>query len=147
MKLKYSLFSRRAFLNWLIGGGLAALGAALISPVLKFIIPPYKEPDEVKLPASDLDGLTGNRAVTFAWGNKPGLLKRGDDGALQAFVAVCTHLDCNVTWLPDDNKFYCACHQGWYSSDGVNIAGPPPRPLRRLSADLENGDIVIRKEA
>lgn len=146
MKLKHSLFSRREFLNGLLGGGLLAFFATLIGPVVQFIFPPYKEPDEVKLPVADYGGLRPHEAKGFAWGAKPGLLKRAEDGSLVAFVAVCSHLDCNVTYLPNDRKFYCACHQGWYDENGKNIAGPPPSPLRRLTVSVEGDSLVIKKQ-
>jgi cytochrome b6-f complex iron-sulfur subunit len=147
MKLKTSLFSRRTFLNGLLGGGLAGLGAAFIGPVARFMFPPTPEPDEIKIPAAAIADLPPDEAKSFAWGSKPGLLKRGADGELQAFVAVCTHLDCNVTWLPGADKFFCACHQGWYDANGINIAGPPPKPLRRLGVAVVGPDIVITKQA
>ncbi|HHF43049.1 MAG TPA: plastoquinol--plastocyanin reductase, partial [Candidatus Aminicenantes bacterium] len=59
---------------------------------------------------------------------------------------VCTHLDCNVTYLPEQRKFYCACHDGWYDENGINIAGPPPRPLRRLDVIVEGEKIIIRRK-
>lgn len=146
MRLKHTILSRRLFLDGLLGGGLAALAGLFVGPVVKFIFPPYKEPDEVKLPAADYGGLPPNEAKSFAWGNKPAFLKKGADGTLVAFVAVCTHLDCNVTYLPDERKFYCACHKGWYDENGINIAGPPPRPLRRLAVEREGDSLVIRKQ-
>ncbi len=69
------------------------------------------------------------------------------EGSYIAFVGVCTHLDCNVAWLPDQNKFFCACHEGWYDENGVNIAGPPPKPLRRLAVTVEGENLVIKPEA
>ena len=41
-----------------------------------------------------------NSARAFRFGNKPGILVRTDTGELRAFSAVCTHLDCNVSWKP-----------------------------------------------
>jgi len=146
MRLPHSLFSRRVFLNGLLGGGLAAFAATFIGPFVRYVFPPYKEPDEVKLPAADYAGLPPDEAKTFAWGNKPGLIKRAADGTLVAFVAVCTHLDCNVTWRPGERKFYCACHQGWYDENGTNIAGPPPSPLRRLALTQEGDALVVKKQ-
>jgi Rieske Fe-S protein len=60
-------------------------------------------------------------------------------------VGVCTHLDCNVTYLPDQRKFFCACHDGWYDEDGIQIAGPPPTPLRKLEVYIEGEELIIRK--
>jgi cytochrome b6-f complex iron-sulfur subunit len=146
MKLKHSLFTRRQFLNGLLGGWLGAFAASFLYPVLKFIFPPTREPDEVILPFADFQDMEPNTVKNFAWGNKPGILKRNNDGSYTAFVAVCTHLDCNVTYLPDQGKFYCACHEGWYDENGINMAGPPPRPLRRLSLSVEGENLIIKRE-
>lgn len=146
MKLKHSLFSRRQFLNSLFGGWLAALAAAFLYPVIKFIFPPYKEPDKVILPFSEYETIPENSVKGFMWGNKPGLIKKNGDGTFTAFVAVCTHLDCTVTYLRDQRKFFCACHDGWYDEYGINTGGPPPRPLRRLIAAIEGEELIVKKE-
>ena len=146
MKFKHSLFSRRRFLNGIIGGGLGAMLASLVYPLVKFIFPPYKEPDEVFLILSEYEEMPPNSTRMFPWGSKPGILKKNDDGSLLAFVGVCTHLDCNVTYMADQRKFFCACHDGWYDEFGTNIAGPPPTPMRQLFVFIEGEDLIIRKE-
>ncbi len=146
MKLRHSLFTRRQFLNGLLGGWLGALAASLLYPVLKFVFPPVREPDQVILPFSDFGDMELNTVKNFPWGSKPGLLKKNDDGSYTAFVAVCTHLDCNVTYLSDQRKFFCACHDGWYDENGTHIGGPPPRPLRQLNLSIEGEDLIIKKE-
>lgn len=146
MKFKDSLFSRRQFLNGLLGGWLGAFLASLLYPLIKSIFPPEKEPDQVILSTADYAGIPANTVKPFAWGRKPGLVKKTESDELIAFVGVCTHLDCNVTYLPDQKKFFCACHEGWYDENGMNIGGPPPRPLRRLSVTVEGENIIITKE-
>ncbi|HDZ25283.1 hypothetical protein LCGC14_0559430 [marine sediment metagenome] len=146
MKLKHSLFSRRQFLNGLLGGWLAALLASFLYPVIKFVFPPTREPDQVILPFADFRQMGPNSVKTFLWGAKPGILKKKDDGSLLAFVGVCTHLDCNVSYLADQRKFFCACHDGWYDENGQNIGGPPPKPLRRLVVSIEEEDLIIKRE-
>lgn len=146
MKLKHSLFSRRQFLNGLIGGWVGAIMAALVYPIVRFVFPPYKEPDEVILLYADYKDILPNSSKIFPWGNKPGILKKNDDGSLIAFVGVCTHLDCNVEYQPEKRKFFCACHDGWYDEFGTNISGPPPKPLRRLFISIEGEDLIIKKE-
>lgn len=146
MKLKHSLFTRRQFLNGILGGWLGAFLSSLIYPVAKFIFPPTPEPDKVIYPFSDFSDMGPNSVRIFSWGSKPGFIKKNDDGSYLAMVAVCTHLDCNVTFLPEQRKFFCACHEGWYDEDGINIGGPPPRPLRRLIVSFEGEEIVIRRE-
>jgi Rieske Fe-S protein len=147
MKLPYSLFSRRAFLNGLIGGWVAALGAAFIGPLVKYILPPTPEPDQVSLALTDIKDMAAGSVHGFAWGNKPGLLKKAEDGTFIAFVGVCTHLDCNVSYIPEQKRFYCACHEGWYDENGVNVAGPPPSPLRRLDVSVEGDTMIVKKRA
>jgi Rieske Fe-S protein len=147
MKLKHSLFTRRQFLDGMIGGWLGALLASFLYPIVKFIFPPYREPDEVILTFSDFKDMPPNSVRSFAWGSKLGILKRNDDGTYWAFVGVCTHLDCNVTYLPDQRKFFCACHDGWYDDSGRNIGGPPPKPLRRLTLVIEEENLIVRKES
>jgi cytochrome b6-f complex iron-sulfur subunit len=146
MKLKHSLFTRRQFLNGLFGGWIAALLTSFLYPIIRFIFPPTREPDQVVLPFADFQDMEPNSVRNFSWGTKPGLLKKNEDGTLQAFVGICTHLDCNVTYLPDQKKFFCACHDGWYDENGRNIGGPPPKPLRRLIAVIEEENLIIKRE-
>jgi Rieske Fe-S protein len=146
MRLKHSLFTRRQFLNGLLGGWLGALAAAFLYPIIKFVFPPTPEPEQIILPLADYGGLPPNSVKGFAWGSKPGLIRKTDDERLVAFVAVCTHLDCTVTYRADVRKFFCACHEGWYDENGVNIAGPPPRPLRRLNLAVEEENLIIKRE-
>lgn len=146
MKLKHSLFSRRQFLNGLLGGWLGALVASFLYPLVKFIFPPYREPDKVVLPFSDFEAMGPNSVRSFPWGTKPGLIKKNDDGSYLAFVAVCTHLDCNVVYLAEQRKFFCACHEGWYDENGQNIGGPPPRPLRQLIVEIEGENMIVKRE-
>jgi len=147
MRLKHSLFTRRQFLNGLLGGWLGALLGSFLYPIVKFVLPPYREPDQVILPFAGFQEMGANSVEKFPWGNKPGFLKKNDDGTFRAFVGVCTHLDCNVTYLPEQRKFYCACHEGWYDENGINIGGPPPRPLRRLIVEVDGEDLIVKKES
>jgi Rieske Fe-S protein len=146
MRLKHSLFTRRQFLDGLLGGWLAALALSFLYPILKFIFRPTPEPDQVLLPVAEFARMEAGEIRKFAWGTKPGFLRKTAEGGYAALVGVCTHLDCNVAWLPDKNNFFCACHEGWYDATGVNIAGPPPKPLRRLAVSAEGENLVIRPE-
>jgi len=145
MKLKSSFVDRRRFLNWLGSGCIAAFLGSLLQPVFRFVVPPRRPPTRVVLPFADYKDMPADSARRFPWGSQPGILRRDGGGEFKAFVGVCTHLDCNVAYLPEKRKFFCACHEGWYDEEGNNQAGPPPRPLERLDVAVEGESLVVKK--
>jgi len=60
------------------------------------------------------------------------LVLRSNDGII-AFSRRCTDLGCLVSWNKEREQFVCPCHQGTFDKTGLNIAGPPPRPLDRFN--------------
>lgn len=61
---------------------------------------------------------------------------------------ICTHLGCTAT-TPEESKqkdeitYFCPCH-GWeYDEYGINIGGPPPRPLDIFKPYLVEGNVYI----
>ncbi len=73
MKLKYSLISRRQFLNTLFGGSLVAFFSATFFPLFKFAFPTLgKEPEFVVLAKTDFADIPKNSVKIFAWGGVPG---------------------------------------------------------------------------
>jgi Rieske Fe-S protein len=42
-----------------------------------------------------------------------------------ALSSVCPHLGCRVHWEPQNNRFFCPCHNGAFDPNGAPIAGPP----------------------
>ncbi len=147
MKLNYSLISRRTFLNTLFGGWLIAVLSGGIYAFLKFIFPAVgKEPDFVVLNTADFVDIPGNTVKTFAWGGKPGFFLKKADGTMLALKGVCTHMECNISYVADVRKFYCACHKGWFDDNGRNIEGPPPRPLECFEIVMNGPKLVIAKK-
>jgi Rieske Fe-S protein len=147
MKLKYSLVTRRTFLNTLFFGWIAAFFSGTFYALMKFAFPTLgKEPDFVVLNKKDFADLAGNTVKPFAWGGTVGLYFRKADGSALALKGVCSHMECNVAYKPAERKFYCACHQGWFDENGKNIAGPPPKPLEIFDI-MEDGEklIIARK--
>jgi Rieske Fe-S protein len=65
----------------------------------------------------------------------------GED--ILALSATCAHLGCNVNYDEATGGFKCPCHSGIYDAEGKNISGPPPRPLDRLDAKIEDGKLKI----
>ena len=60
------------------------------------------------------------------------------------FSATCTHLGCTVKWQSEAGEFQCPCHGGRFSFVGEVLAGPPPAPLKRVPAEIRDGEIFIQ---
>ena len=67
-----------------------------------------------------------------------------EPGRLFVIFAQCTHLGCTPDWEPAQNIFHCPCHGSEYDSEGVNFAGPAPRPMDRCFVQVDpSGQIVV----
>ena len=66
--------------------------------------------------------------------------------AFAALSSVCPHLGCQVHWQPQNDRFFCPCHNGVFAPDGTGIGGPPGdagQSLPRYPLKLENGLLFI----
>jgi Rieske Fe-S protein len=139
-------FDRRGFLDSLLGAGFVSTVVAMAYPVWRYLIPPASgEPVTQSVVAAQAAQVKPNSGLLFKFGSRPGLLIRTQDGELQAFNAVCTHLDCTVQYKPDTSQIWCACHNGLYDLSGNVVSGPPPRPLERLAVNQRGEDIVVSR--
>ena len=137
---------RRRFLDGILGAGFISTIVAMAYPVWRFLIPPASgEPATQSVVAARTSQLKANTGMLFKFGSRPGLLIRSQEGELQAFNAICTHLDCTVQYKTDTAQIWCACHNGLYDLSGNVISGPPPRPLERLDVKLRGDDIVVSR--
>ena len=67
-----------------------------------------------------------------------------EKGRVFALFARCTHLGCTVNWFEDLNIFKCPCHGSEFHSNGVEFAGPAPRPLDRHHITLDSeGNVIV----
>jgi len=146
-----SMPERRQFLKLLLGLFALSWGAMTTIPLLQYLTPPASEDagQEVKsISLGKLDSIAKGQGKNFQFGRKPAIIVRDDAGELHAFSAICTHLGCTVQFTPDKPNIWCACHGGQYDAkSGKNIAGPPPKPLMPLKAEVVNGEIIISKES
>ena len=139
-------FDRRRFLDSLLGAGFVSTIVAMAYPVWRYLIPPASgEPVTQSVVAAQASQLKANTGMLFKFGSRPGLLIRNQDGELQAFNAVCTHLDCTVQYKADTSQIWCACHNGFYDLSGNVVSGPPPRPLERFVVNQRGEDIVVSR--
>lgn len=67
-----------------------------------------------------------------------------EPGRLFVIFAQCTHLGCTPDWEQAQNIFHCPCHGSEYDSEGINFAGPAPRPMDRCHVEIDpSGQIVV----
>jgi Rieske Fe-S protein len=138
--------NRRGFINYLLGGSVGATLAAIIYPIIEFLIPPeLVEAQQNSVMAAGIQELKNNSAKIFKFGSRPAILVRTATGELRAFSATCTHLDCTVQYRDDFQHIWCACHNGHYDLNGLNIDGPPPRPLEQYSVNTNGDDVIVSR--
>jgi Rieske Fe-S protein len=137
---------RRDFLDvWLKLAG-TSLGALILYPVARYLVPPkIPEATSRRVVAAKKDELAPGSFKIFPFGSQPGILVRTRDGDYRALAAVCTHLACTVQYRDDLHGVWCACHNGRYDLDGQVLSGPPPRALERYVVHVEGDDIVVEK--
>ena len=148
MRLDESYLARRRFLCGMLGGGAAALGAGVATP---------RRP---------LRGQLGRTAAAVS-GARAGRLRPGagvgqdrhvrrDPGAVaedagagqrvESLRGVCTHFDCTVGYVPEKNRIFCACHEGYFDVAGRVLSGPPPRPLREFHMRFHQDQLILALE-
>ena len=65
---------------------------------------------------------------------------------IYAIQARCTHLGCTPNYFADEGIFKCPCHGSQFHCNGVNFAGPAPRPLDRCRIFVDgDGGICVDK--
>lgn len=73
---------------------------------------------------------------------EPCILLRPDENTLLAFSQKCTHLACAVVPDMGTGRLLCPCHHGVFDlATGRPTAGPPRRPLPRVTLEVRDGVI------
>lgn len=68
-------------------------------------------------------------------------------GNFLALSSVCPHLGCRVHWEPQNDRFFCPCHNGVFDPSGAPVSGPPAAANQSLSAyelQVVDGALYIR---
>jgi len=137
--------SRRTFLidAVLVVAGALGLGG-LTTRFFQYLVPPPPPEREVELATIRLDAIPdGGGAIVHLPSGHVAMERRGD--AVIAHSAVCSHLGCIVEWRPQGARAWlCPCHKGAYGHDGGVLAGPPPRPLSAIPAEVRDGTVYVR---
>jgi Rieske Fe-S protein len=88
-----------------------------------------------------LDEVPVGTARPFHYPTKadPAILLRPDANSLLAYSSLCTHLQCPVLPQMESGHLHCPCHAGYFDlKTGEPLAGPPRRPLPRISLKVDD---------
>lgn len=150
--------NRRDFMKTAIVAIGGIIGGAIGIPAIPYIIGPAQQKED--------EGWIRLGAVSKVELNVPTLFKTtletqtgwvSSEEEFSAYVLtengqefavmsnICTHLGCRVRWIPDQEGFFCPCHNASFAKDGSVKDGPPPRPLDLYEYKLEDGVIYVKR--
>jgi nitrite reductase/ring-hydroxylating ferredoxin subunit len=93
-----------------------------------------------------LSALPEGERVRVLRGDEPiELVRRGD--VVSARSLWCTHVGCEVRWVPAHEIYSCPCHGAVFAADGRVLEGPPKAPLREITVTRWGDQIVIPPRA
>ncbi len=132
---------RRGFLAWLLAGaGLAASYGVLGVYAVAYLLPPASRRRPRRLFVGRVaDFVPGSVRSFVDQRGRPLLIVAAAD-RLRAFDTRCPHLGCQVHWQPDEQRFFCPCHQGAFDRNGVATAGPPAAAGQSLAEGVLDVD-------
>lgn len=139
--------NRRSFLKIIgIGSFFITLGISAIATI-RFFFPRvlFEEPALFKAGTTDeflSQDKTPGVQVYEKWKEAHAVWIVRENDRLYAIQAKCTHLGCTPNWFADDAVFKCPCHGSRYHADGVNFAGPAPRPLDRFRISIDDERVI-----
>ena len=67
----------------------------------------------------------------------------GKNQDIYALNLTCTHLGCTVN--ATSKGFICPCHGSVFTTSGDVVKGPADRPLKRLTVEDQDDDVLISK--
>jgi cytochrome b6-f complex iron-sulfur subunit len=56
----------------------------------------------------------------------------------------CTHLGCDVKWIPEQKKYDCPCHDSEFAADGKVLKGPATTNLATYPAKIVGSQILVK---
>jgi len=139
----------RTLTTWLLSTSFGGLILAIVYPTGRYLVPPPASESaaaSVTLPFTP-DEIPPNSGHIFRYGSRAGILVRTPTGEFRAFSAACSHLGCIVQYRSDISHIWCACHNGHFDLNGINIEGPPPSPLESYAVNVRGDQIVVSRGA
>ena len=141
---------RRRFLAWAsrlaMAAGLAGGYGVFALTAVRFLFPAGGTGTR-RLFVARVPDVPVGEAVSYLTpeGRPVSITRLGRTGTVDDFVALsstCPHLGCQVYWEPQNNRYFCPCHNGTFDPSGRGTGGPPGdagQSLPRYPLAVENG--------
>ncbi len=146
--------NRRGFLSrassWLMAGGLVGGYGTCTAMGARYLFPAQPRALAWVYAARVADIAVGaSIAFRAPTGERIAIARQDELGGADDFVAlssVCPHLGCQVHWEPQNDRFFCPCHNGVFTPKGEAVSGPPAEAeqnLSRFPLKVEGGLLYI----
>ncbi|MFQ5651501.1 MAG: ubiquinol-cytochrome c reductase iron-sulfur subunit [bacterium] len=141
---EHETVSRRGFFRRvLMSVGLVASYGTGAVYAIQFLLPKKKAPKYRKLLVASLEELSAGGSKVFKDLQGRDMILVNTGAGFKAISTLCTHLGCRAYWEPENNRFFCPCHEGVFDVNGTVVSGPPPRPLERYEVEVDENDNVF----
>ena len=108
------------------------------------LFPPPRATAAKRVGRADELPVGAYKLIRYPTEDYPCIVVRLSESELVAYSQSCTHLLCPVNYQHEQRRFYCPCHEGFFSAeDGRVLAGPPPRALPRYPIEIRHGEIWL----
>jgi len=133
-----------------MAGGVAAAYGTLAAIGARFLYP--SEPASGNwLFVCEVGRLAPGQSLLYRTpaGATVAVARQGKGHGVEDFVALsstCPHLGCQVHWEPQNDRFFCPCHNGVFDPGGKAIEGPPAaagQSLSRYPLRIDNGLLYL----
>lgn len=142
---------RKALSNGAMAAGLVAGYGAFGAIALRFLYP--VDPDARRWQfLMPLDRLRVGESLLYRApnGETVNVTRQESNGTVEDFIALsstCPHLGCQVHWEPQNDRYFCPCHNGTFDPSGEPTGGPPAdadQALPRYELRVEQNVLLIR---
>lgn len=131
---------RRAFLARFATVSMAAAMTAAYGTLAAFIVRflyPARPSARGWLFVREVDAVEPGGALSYELpdGSPVTIRRQGEGRGAEDFMALsstCPHLGCQVHWQAANRRFFCPCHNGVFTPDGVAVSGPPAEAKQSL---------------
>ena len=135
--------SRREFIKFLLLTSGAFSAGQFLFLVQSFLQQRAAVPAAQTIARVDDIPVGGSLIFRYPENSAARLLVRVDEETFVAYEQQWTHLTCPVIPHVDSGELHCPCHEGIFDLlTGRPLAGPPRRPLARVSLEIQGGNVV-----